>query len=155
MATKETRMTEGSRLDAPQAQTSAGGDGVGERVEEFAADLGRLLGLAREKAEGWFSQRQVVSAHLAEIRDTAAALLSKLGASGKVAPTGPVTEDHDPNAPARRRSRPRNVAMSSGIPESAAAAPRKRMLSPEARKAISDAQKARWAKHRRAAKTAR
>jgi hypothetical protein len=49
------------------------------KIEEFAEDLGGLLGTARAKAEGWLGQRQEIVTHLAEIRDTATKLLSDLG----------------------------------------------------------------------------
>src|ERR1700732_2930219 len=49
------------------------------KLEEFAEDLGGLLGTARAKAEGWLGQRQEIVKHLSEIRDTATKLLSDLG----------------------------------------------------------------------------
>src|ERR1700676_4271674 len=49
------------------------------KIEEFAEDLGRLLGTARSKAEGWLGQRKEIAKHLEEIRDTAANLLTELG----------------------------------------------------------------------------
>ena len=49
------------------------------KIEEFAEDLGGLLGMARAKAEGWLGQRQEIVKHLSEIRDTATKLLSDLG----------------------------------------------------------------------------
>ena len=48
------------------------------KIEEFAEDLGGLLGTARAKAEGWLGQRQEIVKHLSEIRDTATKLLSDL-----------------------------------------------------------------------------
>src|SRR3984893_11480572 len=49
------------------------------KIEEFAEDLGGLLGTARAKAEGWLGRRQEIVKHLSEIRDTATKLLSDLG----------------------------------------------------------------------------
>jgi len=49
------------------------------KIDEFAEDLGGLLGTARAKAEGWLGQRQEIVKHLSEIRDTATKLLSDLG----------------------------------------------------------------------------
>src|SRR5260221_6295139 len=49
------------------------------KLEQFAEDLGGLLGTARAKAEGWLGQRQEIVKHLSEIRDTATKLLSDLG----------------------------------------------------------------------------
>ena len=88
-------------------------------IEGFAEDLGRLLGSAQSKAEGWLGQRQMIAKQLAQIRDTASELLTQM--------TG---------GPAGRR-----LAVASAVTQ----ATRKRKLSPAARKAISDAQKRRWA----------
>ena len=52
--------------------------GATSRMEEFAEDLGRLLGTARAKAEGWLGQRQNVAKQLEQIRDTATGLLNQL-----------------------------------------------------------------------------
>jgi hypothetical protein len=119
---------------------------VTERISEFADDLTELLGKAREKAEGWIGQRQKVSAHLLEIRDTATELLSKLG--------GLATAPSATRSRTAARRRPRRAA-SQDTAAAVAPAPRTRLMSPEARKAISDAQKARWARHRRARKAGR
>src|SRR4051794_19174375 len=71
-----------SSESAEEASGSAGSVTVAEhKIEEFAEDLGRLLGTARAKAEGWIGQRQTVTKHLEDIRDTAAELLKKLGGS--------------------------------------------------------------------------
>src|SRR5260370_451151 len=50
-----------------------------QKIEDFAEDLGRMLGTARAKAEGWLGQRQAIAKHLAEIRETASKLLTDLG----------------------------------------------------------------------------
>ena len=49
------------------------------KIEEFAEDLGQMLGNAKTKAESWLGQRHTVVKHLSEIRDTAAKLLTDLG----------------------------------------------------------------------------
>jgi hypothetical protein len=90
-------------------------------IEGFAEDLGRLLGTAQAKAHGWIGQRQTIAKQLQQIRDTAATLLSEL--TGGAAVKG------------RRRAAAARVAV----------VRRKRNLSAKARKAISDAQKRRWA----------
>jgi hypothetical protein len=112
------------------------------KIEEFAGDLGGLLGTARAKAEGWLGQRQEIVRHLSEIRDTAAKLLSDLGHyAQEVVHRG-------------RRGRPpgsqnHTASVVSKIRGSAATAGRKkRTMSAEARARISAAQKARWAKQR-------
>jgi hypothetical protein len=88
-------------------------------IEGFAEDLGRLLGTAQSKAEGWIGQRQTIARQLEQIRDTASGLLSQLSSH------------------ASRRGRRRTAARA--LPA------RTRRLSRAARKAISDAQKRRWA----------
>ena len=118
---------------------------VGEhKIEEFAEDLGRLLGNARSKAEGWIGQRKAITEHLAGIRDTANGLLAQLGIVDA------------PSAPAKRRGgRPR--AQGNAAPVDVSPAPleavsqgrKPRTMSPEARARISAAQKKRWAKLRR------
>jgi hypothetical protein len=85
----------------------------------FAEDLGRLLGTAQSRAQGWLGQRQTIARQLEQIRDTATGLLSQLAGGG--------------------RSRKNRVALPVSEPV------RRRKLSPAARKAISDAQKRRWA----------
>jgi len=103
------------------------------KMEEFAGDLGKLLGNARAKAEGWLGQRQNVAKQLEQIRDTAAGLLNQL--------TG---------VPERRRQgrakTPQPVVPMGTLPGKRP----KRTLSAKARKAISLAQKRRWAKNKKA-----
>jgi hypothetical protein len=94
----------------------------GKSIEGFAEDLGRILGTAQSKAEGWLGQRQTIARQLVQIRDTASGLLSQLTSSG-----------------ARAGRAFRRGAVT------AALVVKKRKLSPAARKAISDAQKRRWA----------
>ena len=112
------------------------------KIEEFAEDLGRLLGTARAKAEGWMGQRQNIAKQLAGIRDTASDLLQELTSSGARM------------AAAVRRGRrlgrtpgSKNRASANG-PER----PKRRKMSAKARKAISDAQKRRWAAQKAAEK---
>ena len=106
-------------------------------LEGFAEDLGKLLGTAQAKAEGWLNQRQTIAKQLAGIRDTASSLLQQLAGSG--ARTG---------AAVRRGVRRAQSAAA------AATGPRRRRrrLSAKARKAISEAQKRRWAARKAAAK---
>src|SRR5579862_3255050 len=49
------------------------------KIEEFADDLGKMLGHARTKAEGWLGQRKTIVKNLSELRDEATKLLSQLG----------------------------------------------------------------------------
>ena len=112
------------------------------KLEEFAEDLGRLLGTARGKAESWLNQRQSIVKNLTELRDTATKLLTDLG--------------HDAQQMvARRRGRPPGAGKRDVVGQlqpPTMSRRRKRKMSPEARKRISDAQKTRWAKQKAADK---
>jgi hypothetical protein len=125
-----------------QAVTESTIEAAESKIEEFAEDLGRLLGNARSKAEGWIGQRKAISEHLAGIRDTASGLLAQLGIS-----------DGASAAPKVKRGRPR--AKAATVVASPAPAPtvtegkKPRTMSPEARARISAAQKKRWAKLRK------
>jgi hypothetical protein len=101
-------------------------------IEGFAEDLGRLLGAARAKAEGWLGQRQNVAKQLEQIRDTAAGLLNQL--------TG-MPERRRPG----RSKTPQPVVPMGTLPGKGP----KRKVSAKARAAMSPAQKARWAANRR------
>jgi len=98
-----------------------------QKIEEFAEDLGKMLGHARTKAEGWLGQRQQIVKNLIELRDTATKLLADLG--------------HQAGR-AVRRGRP--VGRKNAKP----AGRKRRKMSAKARAAISAAQKARWAKQK-------
>jgi len=104
------------------------------KIEDFAEDLGRLLGNAQTKAEGWLSQRATIVKHLSDIRDTSAKLLADLGHQAEQA-VSQVTS---------RRGRPAG-SKNKTAPAGSAESPKRRVMSPEARKLISEAQKARWA----------
>ena len=97
-----------------------------QKIEEFAEDLGRLLGTARAKAEGWIGQRQKIAQQLAEISKTASALYNQLTGHIPVSRRGPGR----PKGPGRKRRR----------------------MSAEARRRISEAQRKRWATRKAAAK---
>ena len=102
-----------------------------DTVEEFAEDLGKLLGTATAKAENWLDQRKQIAARLTEIRDTASRLLTDLGHQGE-------------SAVQRGQRAVRRAAHD----VSAEVTSQRRKMSAKARKAISDAQKKRWAEHR-------
>ncbi len=99
-----------------------------QKIEEFAEDLGRLLGTARAKAEGWLSQRQQITKHLEDIRNTATHLLQQLG-------QGAVGLTRRAGRPARR-----------GVGRPKGSGRKRRRMSAGARAKISAAQKKRWAK---------
>jgi len=105
----------------------------------FAEDLGRLLGTTQRKAEEWLGQRKSLAARLTQIRDAASAYLHQLSGGADGAGIR--------QAPARRG---RSVGSKNVRP---AAAKRKRApISAEGRERIAAAQRARWAKQKRAAK---
>jgi hypothetical protein len=113
------------------------------KIEDFAEDLGKMLGHARNKAEGWLGQRDAIVKNLTQLRDEATKLLAQLG--------------HDASVAAER-----GVRILRGRPPASRAlvfnklreAPvrKRRKMSKAARAKISAAQKARWAKQKAAAK---
>jgi hypothetical protein len=109
-------------------ETSARGAGD-DALVDFAADLGRFLGTVQNRAAGWLEQRKTIADQLTQIRDTANEYLRQL--------TG--TE------PAIRRGRPAGTKTAG-----TARGRKKRTMSPEARERIAEAQRRRWAKHRKA-----
>jgi hypothetical protein len=109
------------------------------KLEEFAANLGGLLGTARAKAEGWLGQRQEIVKHLSEIRDTATRLLSDLGHQAQ-------DVVHRGRPPESQNNTAQVVSKIPGL--AATAGRKKRTMSAEARARISAALKARWAKQR-------
>ena len=96
------------------------------KIEEFAEDIGRLLGTAQAKAEGWLGQRQQIAKTLTGIRDTASDLLRQLAGGG-----------------ARMAAAVRRGA---GRPKGSGR--KRRKMSKEARAKISAAQKKRWARQK-------
>lgn len=106
------------------------GKHVESAIEGFAEDLGTLLGTARNRADKWLEQRQAIAKNLEQIRDTASTLLSQLGSQAQAITSG--------------RRKPTGAAA-----QAPAGRPKRRKLSAKARKAISDAQKARWARHKK------
>ena len=112
-------------------------------VEQFAEDLGNVLSVAERKVDEWLHQRGAVRTRLTELRDKATQLLERLG--------------DVPSLTRRRRGRPagsKNKAAGparQGPGRPAQPRKKKRTLSAAARKAISDAQKRRWAKQKKAA----
>jgi len=109
-----------------------------EVIGGFAEDMGRLLGQARNKAEGWLGQKQSIVKQLVQLRDEASKLLSDLGHN--------VAETAFP-----RRGRPAGskgaAKRGPGRPKGTAKRGRRKM-SADARARISAAQKARWAKQK-------
>jgi hypothetical protein len=113
-----------------------------QKIEDFAEDLGKMLGSARAKAEGWLGQRQAIVNNLTELRDTASQLLSELGQKAQRAV---------------RRGRKVGRAATAEVaaikrgprrPAGSGRKKKKRTMSAAARAAISRAQKARWARQK-------
>lgn len=111
------------------------------KLADFAEDLGRLLGTARAKAEGWLAQRSQVTKTLQEIRDTASTLLSQLTGESGVRRGRPSEAKKGTRASVRRAAH----AANSG----SAGRRRRRTMSAAGRAKISAAQKKRWAAVRR------
>jgi hypothetical protein len=98
------------------------------KLGDFAEVLGTVLGTAEHKARGWLDQRKQLATQLKQVRDKADQLLRELtGSATSIA--GAATQ--------LRRGRPVGSKTR-----------KKRTLSAAARKAISDAQKARWARQK-------
>jgi hypothetical protein len=117
--------------------------GTEHKIEEFADDLGKMLGHARAKAEGWLGQRQAIVKNLTQLRDEATKLLGQLG--------------HDAVIAGRRGRKAVNKAVAGirrgpGRPAGSKNAiiivggKKRRTMSKAARAKISAAQKKRWAK---------
>jgi hypothetical protein len=69
------------------------------KLGDFAEDLGRVLGTAQNKANGWLSQRKTIAAQLTKVRETADTLLRQLTAGAADVVAGGL-------AGATRRGRP-------------------------------------------------
>src|SRR6266511_2371997 len=61
------------------AKRAKSGGSVEGAIGGFDEDLGRMLGQARNKAEGWLGQRQAIVKQLTQLRDEASGLLNQLG----------------------------------------------------------------------------
>lgn len=118
------------------------------KIEDFAADLGKMLGQARTKAEGWLGQRQAIVKNLAALRDEATKLLADLGHDAAVA--GGSGRKAITKAVAGFKRGPGRPAGSKNA--TIVEVKKKRTISVKARKAISVAQKKRWAAQRAAQK---
>lgn len=116
---------------------------VGETIEGFAEDLGKLLGTAQAKASSWLEQRKSIAVQLTQIRDTANDYLQRL--SGEAASVAGAFQRG-------RRGRPpgskkRQAGARKGKPGRPPGSGKKKGgMSAEGRARIAAAQKARWAK---------
>ena len=132
------------------AKRAKSGGSVEGAIGGFAEDLGRLLGQARNKAEGWLGQRQAIVKQLTQLRDEASGLLNQLGHQavaagrrGRRAASAVVAgiQKRGPGRPAGSKNK-KGIIIVGGK--------KKRTMSAKARAAISRAQKARWAKQKAA-----
>src|SRR6266516_4748729 len=109
----------------------------------FAEDLGRLLGPARNKAEGWLGQRQAIVKQLTQLRDEASGLLNQLGdqaaAAGKRGRR--VADSFVEGLQKRGLRRPAGSKNKRGPGRPKGSGKKKRTMSAKARAAISTAQK--------------
>ena len=119
------------------------------KIEEFAEDLGRLLGQARNKAEGWLGQRQAIVKQLTQLRDEATNLLNQLGHEAAAAGRRGRRAASAVVAAVQRRG-PGRPAGSKNKKGMIVGGKKRRKMSKAARAAISRAQKARWAKQKAA-----
>jgi hypothetical protein len=131
------RARRSDRLETEQPAGTQLAAAAESKLEAFAEDLGRLLGRAQVKAQGWLDQRKTIAEQLMQIRDAAEGLLGEL--AGRAAQS----------ARTARRGRPA-TRKASGPAASAASGKRKRTMSAEARAKISAAQRARWARQKKA-----
>jgi len=131
-----------AKRKASDATDSGYGRSAGAKIEGFAEDLGKVLGTARAKAEGWIGQRQQIVKSLTDLRDTASKLLADLGhEAGRVYRRGSAAGRRSLEAARRGPGRPPGSRKK-----------KKRTMSAEARRRISEAQKKRWAKQKAAEK---
>jgi hypothetical protein len=122
---------------------------VGETIEGFAEDLGKVLGTAQAKASSWLEQRKSIAEQLTQIRDTANDYLQRLsGEAASVA--GAFKRGRRGRPPGSKNNQARARKGKPGRPPGSGK--KKGGMSAEGRARIAAAQKARWAKLRREAK---
>ena len=139
-------MPKSAKSDGQGAAQDPGG-----RLADFAEDLGNLLGTTERKAAEWLSQRDSVAKQLSAIRDKAGSLLQQLGSFSGESPL----PWRKRKSTGRRRGRPpgsRNKKAATAVVAAGKAASRRtrKPMSAEARAKIAAAQRARWAKQKKA-----
>jgi len=123
MAKKTSRRTKGSH--------------DGQRLGEFAEDLGRFLGTTQARAKSWMKQREAIAEQLVTVRDTASRLLNELS-------------DTATGAASRRRKKGARKLIANAKKAAASGATRARKFTRAQRLAQSRRMKAYWAKVRKA-----
>lgn len=107
-------------------------------IEHFAEEMDRLMSSAERTVHEWLEQRNTVEQRLTHIRDTANALLRRLGADAASGDMRSGTGNGPGGRGTSRRGRPPGSRK------------KKRTMSAEARARIGAAQRARWARQRKA-----
>jgi hypothetical protein len=138
-----------------QDEQEAGTSTTDDKISDFAEELGRLLGTAQAKAQGWLQQREDISKTLLGIRDTASRLLSDLGHQAETAvPTirrrGRPAASKNQGAAKRGPGRPPKATAANSGRRGPGRPKGKSGMSAEGRAKIAAAQKARWAAKRAA-----
>lgn len=125
MATRKKALSE---ADAPAGVMVA--RAAEQTFDDFADELGRILGRAQSKAESWLGQRKLIAARLIGVRNAANNLLTQLGVEPPVSRASRRNQDHATATSEKPRPRQR------------------RTLSADGRARIAAAQRARWARER-------
>ena len=103
------------------------------KIEEFAEDLGKMLGHARSKAEGWLGQRKNIVKNLTDLRDEATKLLLQLGHEvhevpfprGLATRGRPAGSKNAKAAPTKSERCQRRLGRLSGMPNGSVGLPRR------------------------------
>jgi hypothetical protein len=94
------------------SQSSPSADAIEQRVLALAEQLGRFVGAAQARTDGWLD-RQALNEQLTRIRDSAAGLLGHLGEARSSRPAGRQTPAKAKAKPAARTARtPKSTAKS-------------------------------------------
>jgi len=133
-------MAKKRKVGAAQEPAPTVGSGVEATVVGFAEDLGKILGTAQTRAEGWLNQRKAIATQLAQIRDAANQYLQQLAEGGA----------NIAAAVRGRKGRPPGSKNKRGPGRPAGTVRKKRTMSAEAREKIAEAQRKRWAKQKKA-----
>lgn len=122
----------------------------GGKLADFAGDLGNLLGTTERKAAEWLSQRENVAKQLSAIRDKASSLLQQLGSFSGENPFPWQKVKTAGRKPGRRPGSGNNQARVAQTATKAALRRKRKPMSAESRAKIAAAQRARWAKQKKA-----
>ena len=135
-------MAKANRLDQERGTLQ---DAKG-KLADFAEDLVNLLGTTERKATEWLSQRENVSKQLSAIRDKASSLLQQLGSAAGESPLSWRRR----NATGRKRGSKNRQTVAAATATRSPRRRKRKPMSAEARAKIAAAQRARWAKQKKA-----